>query len=314
VPLTLALGHYDRHVPFIDGSIAIDGVDLTVLDVDSNERYERMLQHDAYDVAEVSLSSYVVARDQGLPFTAIPVFPRRLFSQSQMYRNLACGVESPRDLAGRWVGLSSHQTTLCVLAKGDLAHEYGLPWKAVRWVVGNADTVEIDLPTDVMVERAPKGADLGMMLAEGDLAGLLVSRLPHSFAAGDPRVGRLFADSRAEEQAYFARNGSFPIMHLVAFRNDVLDQEPWLAGGVMDAFGRAHAICQRHWEDPNWSRLAWGRQLVEDERAAFGRDPWENGVVANRANLERFVGYSHEQGLIQKPMPVESLFAASVLA
>jgi 4,5-dihydroxyphthalate decarboxylase len=314
VPLTLALGHYDRHVPFFDGSIAIDGVDLTVLNVDSNERHERMLQHGAYDVAEVSLSSYLVARDQGLPFTAIPVFPRRLFSQSQMYRNLACGVESPRDLAGRRVGLSSYQTTLCVLAKGDLAHEYGVPWKEVRWVVGNVDTVEINLPSDVMVERAPKGADLGKLLAEGDLSGLLVSRLPRSFAEGDPRVGRLFPEARAEEQAYFARNGFFPIMHLVAFRSDVLEQEPWLAGALVDAFGRAHAICQRHWEDPNWSRLAWGRQLVEDERAAFVRDPWENGVAANRANLERFISYAHEQGLIQQPMPVESLFAASVLS
>jgi 4,5-dihydroxyphthalate decarboxylase len=258
----LALGHYDRHVPFLDGSVTIDSVDLTVLDVDSNERHERMLQHGAYDVAEVSLSSYLVARDQGLPFTAIPVFPRRLFSQSQMYRNVACGVESPRDLAGRRVGLSSYQTTLCVLAKGDLAHEYGLAWKEVRWVIGNADTVQIDLPRDVSVEQAPKGSDLGSLLAEGELAALLVSRLPGAFAQGDPRVARLFHDPREEEQAYFARNGFFPIMHVVAFRDDALEQQPWLASALMEAFGRAHAICQRHWEDPNWSRLAWGRQLV----------------------------------------------------
>jgi 4,5-dihydroxyphthalate decarboxylase len=223
-------------------------------------------------------------------------------------------VEAPRDLAGRRVGLSSYQTTLCVLAKGDLAHEYGVSWKEVRWVVGNADTVEIDLPPDVMVERAPQGSDLGSLLAEGDLAALLVSRLPRSFAEGDASVGRLFPDARSEERAYFARNGFFPIMHLIVFRDDVLRREPWLADGLMQAFARAHAICQRHWEDPNWSRLAWGRQLVEDERAAFGRDPWENGVAANRANLERFIGYSHEQGLIRTTMSVESLFAPPVLA
>jgi 4,5-dihydroxyphthalate decarboxylase len=126
-------------------------------------------------------------------------------------------------------------------------------------------------------------------------------------------VARLFRDPRKEEQDYFARNGFFPIMHVVAFRSDVLEQQPWLAAALMQAFARAHAICQRHWEDPNWSRLAWGRQLVEEERAAFGRDPWENGVAANRANLERFIGYSHEQGLIRTGMTVESLFAASTL-
>lgn len=290
----------------------MEGVALTVIhNVGPIERHERMLQHQAYDVAEVSLSSYLVARDQGLPFTAIPVFPRRLFSQSQMYRHLDSGIESPLDLVGRRVGLGSYQTTLCVQAKGDLHHEYGVPWKKVRWVTGGADAVEVELPKDLLVERAPAGADLGAMLARGELAALFVSRLPRSFAEGDRRVGRLFPDPRAEEHAYFERNGFFPIMHLLVFRDEVLKANPWLGPAVMDAFARAHAICMRHWEDPNWSRLAWGRQLAEEERAAFGGDPWVSGVAANRVNLERFIAYSQEQGLIRTRMTVESLFEPS---
>ncbi len=295
--------------------MAIDGAQLSIINnIGPNERHERMLQHQAYDVAEVSLSSYLVARDRGLPFTAIPVFPRRLFSQSQMYRHLESGIESPLDLVGRRVGLASYQTTLCVQAKGDLHHEYGVPWKEVHWVTGNADAVVVDLPREISVERAPAGVDLGAMLARGELAALFVSRLPRSFAEGDRRVGRLFHDPRAEERAYFARNGFFPIMHLLVFRDEVLNSNPWLGPAAMDAFARAHAICLRHWEDPNWSRLAWGRHLAEEERAAFGCDPWVSGVAANRANLERFIAYSHEQGLIGTRMTVESLFDPTVLA
>src|ERR671910_2447195 len=88
--LTIALSHYDRHVPFFDGTVRPEGIDLDVLIVgqsdrqrDGEDRHERMLQHSEFDVAELSLSSYLMAKSRGMPFTAIPVFPRRLFSLSQ---------------------------------------------------------------------------------------------------------------------------------------------------------------------------------------------------------------------------------------
>ena len=313
VPVTLALGHYDRHMPFFDGTIAIDGVALTLINVDSVERHNRMLNDGAYDVAELSLSSYLVARDRGLPFTAVPVFPRRLFSQSNMYRNLGAGIESPQDLVGRRVGLSSYQTTLCVLAKGDLHHEYGVPWKEIRWVVGREQAVEADLPADLKLDVVPRGANLSDMLAQGDIAALLVSRTPRCFLDRDARVARLFSQPRDEEAAYFRRNGFFPIMHVLTFKDETLREHPWLGAAFLDAFNRALIECGRHWEDPNWSRLAWGQQYLDEEIALMGRDPWANGVKANRANIERFVEYSHEQGLISRRLRLEELFAPPTL-
>ena len=89
--LTMALSHYDRHIPFFDGSVRAEGVDLKVLQVGQSEplkhgrdRHERMLQKAEFDICELSLSSYLMARSRALPFTAIPVFPRRLFSLSQI--------------------------------------------------------------------------------------------------------------------------------------------------------------------------------------------------------------------------------------
>ena len=91
------------------------------------DRHERMLQKAEFDICELSLSNYLVAKSRGMPFTAIPVFPRRLFSLSQMWVNANAGISSPQELIGQKVGLSTFQTTLSVLARGDLQVEYGFP-------------------------------------------------------------------------------------------------------------------------------------------------------------------------------------------
>ena len=103
--LTIALSHYDRHVPFFDGTVQARGhIDLNVLIVgqsdrrhrDGEDRHERMLQKGEFDVAEVSLSSYLMAKSRAMPFTAMPVFPRRLFSHSQMWINVDAGIKQTK--------------------------------------------------------------------------------------------------------------------------------------------------------------------------------------------------------------------------
>ena len=76
-------------------------------------------------------------------------------------------------------------------------------------------------------------------------------------------------------------------------------------------FEEAKRVWSSYFDDPNWSRLVFGRQWPEEERRLLGPDPWPYGVAANRANLERFVQYEHEQGLIPKPLTMEDLFTAS---
>src|SRR5262249_16119268 len=122
---------------------------------------------------------------------------------------------------------------------------------------------------------------------------------PHSVTSGKTPARRLFADPRAEELDYFRKVGDFPIMHVVAIRQALVDKAPWVARAVYDMFNSAKEIAEGYFEDPNWSRMAWARHQYEDERRLFGRDPWENGFKRNRANLERFIKYSHDQNLIE---------------
>jgi 4,5-dihydroxyphthalate decarboxylase len=318
--LTMALSHYDRHIPFFDGSVRAEGVDLKVLQVGQSEplkhgrdRHERMLQKAEFDICELSLSSYLMARSRALPFTAIPVFPRRLFSLSQIWVNVDAGIRSPQDLVGKKVGLSTFQTTLSVLAKGDLQSEYNVPWRKMDWIVSKEETLPFKPQEGVKIQLVPRGNRMGALLERGEIAALMVPHPPQEALKGSPKIRRLFADPRQEEIKYFQKNGYYPIMHVVAFKDDVLAKDPWLAQNVMAAFDRAKQACMAYYDDPNWSRFVWGRHLFEEERKAFGDDPWPNGVEKNRVNLERFIGYSLDQGLMERKLAVEDLFPAGTL-
>src|SRR5918996_3953647 len=178
--LTMALSHYDRHIPFFDGSVRAEGVDLKVLEVGQSEplkhgrdRHERMLQKGEFDICELSLSSYLMAKSRGVPFTAIPVFPRRLFSLSQMWVHTDAAVQSPHDLIGKRVGLHSFQNTLATLSKGDLQSEFNVPWREIHWVLSKKDNIEFEPEKGVKIDQLPDGADIGAMLDSGEISAMM---------------------------------------------------------------------------------------------------------------------------------------------
>lgn len=318
--LTLALAHYDRTVPLFAGDVGVTGIHLKTLEVgqtirgrDGERRHERMLQDGEFDAAEVSLSSYLIAKDRGLPFTAIPVFPRRLFSMSQIWRRTEAGIRGPADLAGKRVGLNSYQTTLSVLAKADLQRSYGVSWKNIHWMLGRREIFRFEPPPEVSLTLIPEESKLETLLLAGEIDALIHPHPPRAVLERPDRVARLFPDPRAEETRYTRAFGYFPIMHVIAFRDEVLRASPESARAVFNAFEQAWEICHRRWDDPNWSWLAWGRHAYEDERRALGADLWANGCARNRTNLEWFIEQSREQGLVAGPLPVERLFHPSML-
>ena len=313
--LTLALSHYDRHVPFFDGTVKPEGIDLNVLIVgqsdrqrDGEDRHERMLQKGAFDVAELSLSSYLMAKTRSMPFTAIPVFPRRLFSLSQMWINVDAGIKEPKDLVGKKVGLHSFQNTLATLAKGDLQSEFNVPWRKVHWLLSKRDNIEFEPEKGVKIDQLPETANVGDMLDKGEISAMMTPHPPKPVLRGSKKIRRLFADPKAEDLRYYKKNGFFPIMHVVAFKDDVLKKNPEAAQSLFNAFSEAKRLCREFYADPAWSSLAWGRQAFEEEEKLLGSDPWPYGLENNRANLERFVGYSLDQGLMAKKMALEELF------
>lgn len=317
--ISLALDRYDRHFPFFDGTLTMpEGLSLSVLQAgetsaerDGAHRHKRMLQDGEFDAAEVSFSSYIMARARGLPFTAIPAFPRRLFSQTQMYVPVTSDITEPQSLAGKRIGLQSFQTTLAVLAKGDLAHEYGVDLKSVRWVVRAGETIAFEPGDGWHVDYVAADADLGALLADGDIDALFFSRVPSSLEDG--RARRLFPDPRAACAEFHGRNGFFPIMHVIAIRDSVIDSHPEIPAQMLDLYGQAKLLASRYMDDPGWSQLPWARLAQEEQHALIQDDLWPVGLAANRANIERFIGYSFAQDLIDRQLTPEELFHSSVI-
>lgn len=320
-PITLALDRYDRHLPLLLGALGPpDGWQVEVREVGQHgtlrhggHRHERMLRDREFDAAEVSLSSFLIAVAQGVPVVGVPVFPRRLFSQTQMFVNADAGISAPKDLEGRRVGLQSFQTTLAVLAKGDLAAEYGVDLTAIDWRVKHEETLEVGIDPAFRLSPMPADRTPGELLAAGEIDALLYSRTPEGMAESGGKIRRLFDDPRAETVRLYRANGFWPIMHVLAVRRDVADARPGLCTMLMDLWQESRRAALAMFNDPNWLQLPWARLDFEAQAEAFGPEPWPSGVAANRACLERFIGYSLSQGLIDRRLAVDELFHAEVL-
>jgi 4,5-dihydroxyphthalate decarboxylase len=310
LPLTLACGDYEIVRPLIDGTVEVDGVDLTILtDMDSATRHWRFLRDGEFDVAEVSGSSYLAARDNDWPFRAVPVFLHRRFRLGFMFINTAKGIAKPADLIGRKVGVKTLMTTAVLWMRGILQHEYGVPLKSIEWFAELEDDVEVSLPKDLKLTRLSNEKSVETMLAHGELDAVLHSDLIKPFLAKDARVARLFPSYKDEEIAYYKKTGIFPIMHVMGLRQSLVEQHPWVAVNLYKAFNEAKAIAMKRMQNPRVVPLAWYREAWEEQETILGPDPWEYGLTENnRNNLDTLIGYSHEQGLTKKKPTLEQLF------
>jgi len=308
--LTLACGDYEIVRPLISGKVAVDGVDLTILtDMDSATRHWRFLNNREFDIAEVSGSSYLAARDNDWPFRAIPVFLHRRFRHGFMFINTGKGITKPADLKGRRIGVKTMMTTAVLWMRGILQSEYGVPLNSIEWVAELNNDVDVQLPADIKLTLLPKEKSVETMLAEGELDAVFHSDFIKPFVARDKRVAGLFPDHKAEEMVYFQRTGIFPIMHVTGIRKELADEHPWLAVNLFRAFNEAKAIAMKRMVNPRIVPLAWYRAAWEEQERILGPDPWEYGLTdKNRKNLDALIGYSHEQGLIKRKPPLEHLF------
>jgi 4,5-dihydroxyphthalate decarboxylase len=322
--LTLACGDYDRTRPLIDGSVRPLGIDLTCLPMPVEEVFFRMARFREFDVAELSLSSYLVSLGSSAgeqPFVAIPVFPSRSFRHSGVYVNAAAGIQRPEQLIGATVGVAEYQLTANVWIRGILADRYGVPVGSVRYRTGGLhepgrpEKLRIQLPDDVDVAPIAPGQNLSDMLAAGELDAIYSPRTPRCFAAGDPRVRRLFGDFRAEETAYYRDTGVFPIMHVVVIRSDVYRQNRWVARSLTDAFGQARRIALDGMAETAALRymLPWLPADLERVQEVLGTDYWTYGLPGNEPALGTLIRYAHEQALIPQAYPPERLFAPESL-
>ncbi len=320
--LTFGCWNYDRLRAIADGRVAIDGIDLNYLEMPVEETFFRMLRHREFDVAEMSLSSYTVSLfREPRQFVAIPVFPSRMFRHSSIYVNAKAGIREAKDLVGKRVGCPEYQMTAPVWIRGILADDYGVPVDGVTYVTGGEESpgrsekLKLDLPPSIRLERIGPTQTLARMLADGEIDALHTARAPSSFKARDGRVQRLFPQFKAVEREYYQRTGIFPIMHVIAIRRDVYEAHRWIAQSLMKAFVAAQALVYEDFRETAALKtmLPWLVEHVEEAEALMGPDFWPYGFERNRATLDTFLRYSHEQGLSKHRLQPEELFAPETL-
>ena len=320
--LTLACWNYDRTRALLEERVQPDGIDLNYLNLPVEETFFRMLRHKEFDVAEMSLSSYVMSLfHPDRPFIAIPVFPSRFFRHSCIYVHAGSAIKEPKDLIGKRVGTPEYQMTAAVWIRGILSDEYGVPVKSVVYLTGGeeepgrSEKLPLELPPDIRVERIGPEQTLSSMLARGDIDALYTARMPSTFRSGDGTVKRLFEDFATVERDYFRRTGIFPIMHTVVVRRDVYERDRWVAQSLYKALCAAQ---QETYADLSQTAalktmLPWLAAHVEETRRDMGEDFWPYGIERNRGTLATFLRYSHEQALAKQLLQPEQLFAPEAL-
>jgi 4,5-dihydroxyphthalate decarboxylase len=317
--LTLAAGHYDRTEALRDGRVRAEGIDLTYIMLRVEEIFWRMAQHREFDASEFSLGGYVVRRGRGADdLLAIPVFPSRFFRQSCIFVHEGSGVRRPEDLRGKRIGVPEYQMTAAVWARGMLADDYGVRAADVEWVQGGLEEpgrlpFEPAEPAGVTVGFAPADRSLAQMLESGEIDALVTARTPSTFQLGGSAVRRLFEHPFEVERDYFRRTGIFPIMHTLVVKKEILDANPWVAFTLFKAFSEAKDLAMADLTQTSALPLSLPF-LVEHAYQTMdlmGEDFWPYALESNRHTLETFVRYMHEQGLIPKPMALETLFPES---
>ena len=318
--LTLALGDYDHTRDLAEGRVRADGIELTHLNLGIEETFFRFLKFREFHVSELSFAKYVSMIAQGSAFfVGIPVFPSRVFRLSSFYVRADGKIRGAADLAGARIGIPEWGQTASVYTRGYIQHELGIALDRIEWLQagvnqpGRVEKVKLELPPGVRYASVAD-ASLDQMLLDGRIDVALSARPPRAFAAGDARVRRLFPDFQAREEAHYRKTGIFPIMHVIAIRADVYEDNPWVAMTLLKAFDEAKARSVKRMTDVTASHapFPWLSDFATRMQSIVGADPFPYGIEPNRPTLDAFLRYAHEQGLCARALAPEDVFVPEV--
>jgi 4,5-dihydroxyphthalate decarboxylase len=317
--VTLACGLYDRTMALQDGTVTAKGLNINFLPMRPSSLFRRQARNAEFDIAEFSLSTYCMLRSRGdTRMIAIPVFPSRKFRHSHIFVNDE-SLREPADLVGKRVGMHEYQNTASTWIRGILKEDYGVGPEQVTWVLAGlnspkveGDRIPMQFADNMKVTRAPDDRYLTEMLDQGEISAIISAEVPDSLGLEGSSVRRLFPNYEEVETAYFLRTGIFPIMHTVVLKSALYQQHPWAARNVMEAFEEAKEVGSSHlrYSAALFCSLPWlGRHIEDADALSNGKDLFPYGLAANHMVLEKFLEYALDQGLLDRPLSVEDLFA-----
>jgi 4,5-dihydroxyphthalate decarboxylase len=323
LPLAMAGYKFERVAALVDGKVTVEGADTTfevagIGDMNTDVFGGRQKR----DVTEIGLHPFMLAySNEGFrDYTLLPIFPLRLFRHKSVFIRTDRGIKTPEDLRGRSIGTPSYSSTSLTWLRGIFQDEYGISPQDVEWVTSSKDSSaemagkvskqESMAPEGVPISAGPAGMDESDLLVSGKVDALFHAAEPRAFIEGHPKVARLFPDSRTVERKYYVKTGIFPIMHAVAIKKAVLEENPWLSAAIFKAYSQAKQMSYEHMAKAAWvyDMLPWYGQEFEETQALMGDNFYSYGIKSNRKTLEALFRYSHQQGLANRELTIEELF------
>lgn len=266
------------------------------------DAFRRMVRGLEFDVCEMALTTYITARAHGKRFIGLPIFLVRAFHHGAILYNTKSGVQGPKDLEGKKVGVNRGYTvTTSVWARGVLRHQYGVDLDTITWVLsGDEHVQEFRPPSNVVpIEKGKKMADL---IASGELAAAI------GVEVNSPDVKPLIPNAAEAGLDALRARGHYPINHLIVIREELLGAYPYLAPDIFNAFTESKHEYLALLESGKIENPTSVDHLHQRVFEITGRDPLPYGIAPNRQALEELVQYAVEQRIIARPMDVEELF------
>jgi 4,5-dihydroxyphthalate decarboxylase len=317
VHVSIATWDYDHVRDLRIGEVRPTGIDVTWLDLNMHEIFARFLANREWDVSELSFAKYIAEASGPDPdIVALPVFLRREFRYGIVYVNRN-RISKPEDLRGKRMGIPEWAQTATVYIRGALQHDFGVSFTEIEWVQagvnenGRAEKVEMDLPKGVRLTPMA-GKSLSEMLAAGELDAVMSATPPDCFGK-HPDIVRLWPDFAAMGQDFYARTSVHPIMHILVMRKAILKDNPWIARNLYKAFDQSRRQSLARLRRPGYIALPGHGEQAEAAMQIFGGDYFPYGIEENRAALELFLRYAHEQGIARRLMKPEEIFPPGIM-
>lgn len=320
--LTFAASDYEHTRDLTRGDIQAEGIDLRYLNLQIEETFFRFIKFREWDVSEMSFGKYIALKSQNdQSVTAIPVFPSRVFRQSSLFVVSGSNLHEASDLRGKRIGIPEWAQTASIYTRGWLVHDIGIPLQEIEWIqggvndAGRQEKVKLNLPDGVSYTPRPDRS-LTEMLLSGEIDCIMSAHPPAPFENDDGSILHLYPNYREIEEQYYRDTGIFPIMHVIALRGDVFEQNRWIAKNLLKAFTEAKDRAMFRVQEMTATRVpfAWCYEGAQKARQLFGEDFFPYGVEPNRKTLDAFLRYGFEQGVCQRKVEVEELFPEEVQA
>jgi 4,5-dihydroxyphthalate decarboxylase len=316
--ITFSTNPNARNRALIDGLIPIEGYELEYVGdkYTPGEMHQRFVQGE-FDVAEMSTATLMRAKEKGKRLAALPIFFQRGPRQRNIFY-LEGSLKHPGELKGRKIGAFRYGATAVSWARGYLLDEHGIKTTDVGWFVSGREVyIGDELP--VKVERLdpppPFGqekAQLAQLVSEGRLAAALVpgdSGYTSLFGGGSlpqtmgkfPGVKPLF-DNAEEIIAYVKRTQIYPIIHILAIKEETAEKYHDVTAKVIEAFREANRLAPKYMTPEQVEGYAKERDLL-------GYDPYAGVLTeSDKKSIQALNKYQIEQGLLKTELPLESLF------